>query len=202
MIAYIKGQLESIQEDGVIVDVGGIGYEVVCYNPFIFESSLNQEVKIHTFHHIREDAEVLYGFKDEEAKFLFMKLISVSGIGPKGALGIQGNVQINEFVGAVEREDVAFLSKFPGVGKKTARQIILDLKGKLQTFLSVSTSDETHDNGGSPPDDNSLTEAKEALKALGYTEREMKAILPQLQKETDLSTDEIIKRALALLMKN
>src|SRR5699024_1142901 len=134
----IKGQLISIHDDGVIVDVGGIGYEIICSNPFMFEGFINQEIKIHTFHHIREDAEILYGFKNEDAKFLFMKLISVSGIGPKGALAIQGNVEINDFVGAVEREDVTFLTKFPGVGKKTARQIILDLKGKLDTFLAVS----------------------------------------------------------------
>src|SRR5699024_648199 len=121
-------------------------------NPFIFERFINQEVKIHTFHHIREDAEILYGFKNEDAKYLFMNLISVSGIGPKSALTIQGNVDINDFVGAVEREDVTYLTQFPGVGKKTARQIILDLKGKLDTFLTVSGPSTSPDARGTSND--------------------------------------------------
>jgi len=200
MIAYIKGQLVSINDDGVIVDVGGVGYEIICANPFIFERFINQDVKIHTFHHIREDAEILYGFKNQDAKFLFMRLISVSGIGPKSALTIQGNVDINNFVGAVEREDATYLTQFPGVGKKTARQIILDLKGKLNTFLTVSGSN-TVQNINETTDNHVMTEAQEALKALGYTEREIKSVFPQLQKQ-NASTDEVIKKALALLMKN
>ena len=200
MIAYIKGQLVSINDDGVIVDVGGVGYEIICANPFIFERFINQDVKIHTFHHIREDAEILYGFKNQDAKFLFMRLISVSGIGPKSALTIQGNVDINDFVGAVEREDATYLTQFPGVGKKTARQIILDLKGKLNTFLTVSGSN-TVQNINETTDNHVMTEAQEALKALGYTEREIKSVFPQLQKQ-NASTDEVIKKALALLMKN
>src|SRR5690625_5538807 len=80
----------------------------------------------------------LYGFKDEDEKFLFTKLISVSGIGPKSAIGILGNAQVNEFIAAVEREDEKYLTQFPGVGKKTARQIILDLKGKLADHLSLA----------------------------------------------------------------
>src|SRR5699024_10365443 len=170
--------------------------------PFIFERFIDQKVKIHTYHHIREDAEILYGFKNEDAKFLFMKLISVSGIGPKGALAIQGNVDINNFVAAVEREDVTFLTQFPGIGKKTARQIILDLKGKLNTFLTVSGGEaDAIDQERIPDDNNTLNEAKEALKALGYMEREIKNVLPQLQKEQNLSVDEMVKKALALLMK-
>ncbi|HLQ71558.1 MAG TPA: Holliday junction branch migration protein RuvA [Bacillota bacterium] len=200
MIAYIKGQLVSINDDGVIVDVGGVGYEIICANPFIFERFINQDVKIHTFHHIREDAEILYGFKNQDAKFLFMRLISVSGIGPKSALTIQGNVDINDFVGAVEREDATYLTQFPGVGKKTARQIILDLKGKLNTFLTVSGSN-TVQNINETTDNHVMTEAQEALKALGYTEREIKSVFPQLQKQ-NASIDEVIKKALALLMKN
>ncbi|MBY7143271.1 Holliday junction branch migration protein RuvA [Virgibacillus sp. NKC19-3] len=199
MIAYIKGNLTYIQEDSVVVDVHGIGYEIVCSNPFVFQSSLNQEVLIHTFHYVREDTQVLYGFKNEEEKQLFIKLISVSGIGPKGALAILGAVDVAGFISAIEREDDKFLTSFPGVGKKTARQIILDLKGKLTTMLMISDQMDVES-----PDTTSegLLEAEEALKALGYTEREIKTVIPELRKENTTNTDEIIRKALALLMKH
>ncbi|WP_373892919.1 Holliday junction branch migration protein RuvA [Virgibacillus natechei] len=201
MIAYIKGNLTYIQEDSVVVDVYGIGYEIVCPDPFVFQSALNKEVQINTFHYVREDIQVLYGFKNEEEKQLFTKLISVSGIGPKGALAILGAVDVAGFISAIEREDDKFLTSFPGVGKKTARQIILDLKGKLTTMLTISgqmdadLSDESNETDG-------LAEAEEALKALGYTEREIKTVIPELRKENTNNTDEIIRKALALLMRH
>src|SRR5690625_5354593 len=96
MIAYIKGNLTYILDDSVIVDVQGVGYEIICANPFAFQASLNKEIKIYTYHHVRDDAQLLYGFKNEDEKYLFTKLISVSGIGPKGALAIQGSVRSEE----------------------------------------------------------------------------------------------------------
>src|SRR5690625_5202067 len=147
MIAYIKGNLTYILDESVIVDVQGVGYEIICANPFVFQASLNKEIKIYTYHHVRDDAQLLYGFKSEDEKYLFTKLISVSGIGPKGALAIQGSVDVAEFVAAVEREDDKFLTSFPGVGKKTARQIILDLKGKLTSMLSITDQPEAEKIG-------------------------------------------------------
>src|SRR5690625_2651033 len=139
MIAYIKGILTYIQDDSVIVDVHGIGYEIICANPFDFQLSLNKEVFIYTYHHVREDIHSLYGFKTEDEKYLFTKLISVSGIGPKSGINIQGSVDVAELISAVEREDEKYLTQFPGVGKKTARQIILDLKGKLTDLLFITS---------------------------------------------------------------
>ncbi|MFB4166593.1 Holliday junction branch migration protein RuvA [Virgibacillus sp. JSM 102003] len=201
MIAYIKGTLSTIQEDAVIVDVQGVGYEIICANPFLFQSELNNELTINTYHYVREDTQVLYGFKNEDEKYLFTKLISVSGIGPKGALAVLGSVDVAGFVGAIEREDDKFLTSFPGVGKKTARQIILDLKGKLTSMVSVSGEHEIVDTSNQRTSD-SINEAQEALKSLGYTEREIKAVVPQLQSENSGNTDDIIRKALALLMKN
>lgn len=129
-----------------------------------------------------------------------MKLISVSGIGPKGALAILGSVDIPEFVAAIEREDDKYLTKFPGVGKKTSRQIILDLKGKLTSLFSISEAGDQFTS--SSPLKAELHEAQEALKTLGYTSREINEITPKLQKEEVESTDELIRKALALLMKN
>src|SRR5699024_11396366 len=116
-------------------------------------------------------------------------------------LAIQGSVDVAEFVSAVDQEDDQLLTIFSGVGKKTASQIILDLKGKLTSMLSLTNQPEI-ETSGNQPNTAILKEAQEALKALGYTEREIKAILPQLQKDTSDNIDELIRKALALLMKN
>lgn len=200
MIAYIKGKLMAIQDEAIIVETtGGIGYELLCPNPFYYQHQLEEEVMIQTYHHVREDAQLLYGFKNEDEKYLFTKLISVSGIGPKGALGIMSAVDIPSFVAAVENEDEKFLTQFPGVGKKTARQIILDLKGKLTSSFSI-TPTEAEDIQRT--DEAALTEAKEALRALGYTEKELTSIMPALRKENLTNSDEIVRKGLALLLQS
>lgn len=203
MIAYVKGIVAEIQDQSVIIDVQGVGYEIICANPFEFQDSLNKEVLVYTYHYVREDIQVLYGFKNEDKKYLFTKLLQVSGIGPKGALAILGSVNVDEFVAAVEREDDKFLTGFPGIGKKTARQVILDLKGKLTTMISVQLQDDEVLKNGHSSNFNAeqLNEAQEALKALGYSDRELKVILPQLRKEKAEKSDEIIRKALALLAK-
>ena len=196
MIAYLKGILTYINDETIIVDVNGIGYEVVCANPFAFQSSLNESIHVYTYHHVREDMQVLYGFKNESEKELFKKLISVSGIGPKSGLAIQGNVDVDSFVLAVEREDEKFLTQFPGVGKKTARQIILDLKGKL-TDLTYEKVDEQEDK--KQPSLQQMSDVEDALIALGYTPHEIRPVLNELDTDSDL--DELIKKALNLLAK-
>ncbi|WP_088050756.1 Holliday junction branch migration protein RuvA [Virgibacillus dakarensis] len=200
MIAYIKGIVASIHEDSVIMDVQGVGYEIICANPFVFQTLLNKEAFVYTYHYVREDTQVLYGFKNQDEKSLFQKLLQVSGIGPKGALAILSSVNVGDFVAAVEREDDKFLTSFPGIGKKTARQVILDLKGKLTTMLSLEvqpTTLEVIEATGK-----GLTDAQEALKALGYSDREIRAIMPKLRNEETENTDELIRKALGLLVKS
>src|SRR5690625_4118300 len=131
MIAYLEGKLVELTDSNAIVDINGVGYQIACANPFHFQNKLNQMIKIHTYHHVREDAQILYGFKDYDEKLLFSHIITVSGIGPKSGLSIVGNTTVEQFVLAIEEEDEKYLTQFPGVGKKTARQMILDLKGKL-----------------------------------------------------------------------
>jgi len=201
MIAYARGVLTHIYDDNIVVDVQGIGYEIVCANPFAFQDLLNQEVLIYTYHYVREDVQTLFGFKTEDEKYLFMKLISVSGIGPKSGLAIQGNVSVSDFVAAIEREDEKYLMNFPGIGKKTARQIILDLKGQLTGLVTIAqmANEEPaidHDKR------ERLNETKEALKALGYSSQEIKTIMPSLERATIERTDELVRKALTLLMKN
>ncbi|SDB96383.1 Holliday junction DNA helicase subunit RuvA [Pelagirhabdus alkalitolerans] len=202
MIAFIRGQLIEITDTVAIVDVNGVGYEIACANPYDFQSHLNESVFIYTYYHVREDAHILYGFKDSKQKELFSHVLNVSGIGPKGALSIISHVTVDHFVNAIENEDEAFLTKFPGVGKKTARQMILDLKGKLP-FQTVATEEAlpVKTSGADFTKETVLSETVEALETLGYKDREIRTVLPQLKKSDSTDTDRLIKEALALLMK-
>ncbi|AYJ43964.1 Holliday junction branch migration protein RuvA [Enterococcus casseliflavus] len=195
MYEYIIGKVTDIFPAYIVVETHGIGYQIAFGNPYSFSGKLNQEVKIYLHQVIREDAHSLYGFATIEGKRLFLKLISVSGIGPKSALAIMANEDHTGLITAVENGDVNYLTKFPGVGKKTAQQMILDLKGKVAELvgeeaivpLSVATT--------------ALDEAMEALKALGYSEKEVKKAEKQLAANTTKSTDEYLREALRLMMK-
>lgn len=201
MIAYVRGELTDILDDSVILDVQGIGYKIICPNPYVFQSKLNERIFIHTYHHVRDDSQTLYGFRKEEEKLLFEKLISVSGIGPRSGMAIQGSVNVNDFALAIEREDEKYLMSFPGIGKKTSRQIILDLKGKLTELMTSEVVDgiESTPNG---QDQDLIQETTEVLKSLGYSDREVQAIIPKLQAMDVKNTDEMVRKSLALLMKN
>ncbi|CDQ18120.1 Holliday junction DNA helicase subunit RuvA [Halobacillus karajensis] len=205
MISYVKGQLMTLDEGSITIEISGIGYEVLCANPFHFQDFLNKEVKVHTYHYIREDNQSLYGFKKKEDKQLFAQLLNVSGIGPKGALAILGTVSVPEFVSAIEQEDDKYLTKFPGVGKKTARQMILDLKGKLVVWLPDEENEDTifyQEDITSKQKRALLDDAMEALKALGYTDKEVKIVRSELEKANHSKVDDYVRRGLQLLMKS
>ncbi len=202
MYEYIKGQIEYVGPEYIVIDHRGIGYQVYSPNPFQFTKYEGTEVKVFIYQHVKEDILALYGFISREEKRLFIKLLDVSGIGPKGALAILASGQPEQVIRAIESEDEVFLVKFPGVGKKTARQIILDLKGKLQDIvpdyfpsLLQPGSLEQFTTGSKE-----LEEALLALEALGYSSKELKKLTPSLQKES-LSTDEYIKKGLQLMLK-
>jgi Holliday junction DNA helicase RuvA len=200
LIDYITGKLESIQTGYIVVECNQIGYQIHCPNPFEFKKSLHMVLTVYTYQYVREDIIALYGFKNRNAKLLFVKLLNVSGIGPKGALAILAVGQPDQVVHAIENEDDGFLTKFPGVGKKTARQMILDLKGKLTGFTNQDiqdTSSAVHSENNNDP----LNEAVEALKALGYAQKEIQKILPIIKQE-ELTTDQYIKKALQQLLKS
>lgn len=203
MIAYIKGLLTTIDSTNIVVETNGVGYEISCANPFAFQTNMNKEVKIHTYHYVREDAQLLFGFKTSEEKSLFAKLLNVSGIGPKGALAILASTSVGEVVSAIEREDDKYLTKFPGVGKKTARQMILDLKGKLTEWLPVEADESSIFFAGEhthAENEKMIEEALQALKALGYSDREIKTVRTTLQKEELSTVDEYVRKGLALMM--
>lgn len=201
MYAYIKGELVDLTDEYLVVDVMGIGYELLNANPYRFQSYLNQTVKVYTYLHVREDAQLLYGFKKEEEKELFKKLLNVSGIGPKHAMNIVGQTTVNDFALAVEREDEKFITQYPGVGKKTARQIILDLKGKVTEWMTATESQQVdvqiYHQGVSVY----YEEAVEALKALGYSTKEINQVSGKLKTLEASSTDDVVKKGLQLLMR-
>ncbi|WP_312474010.1 Holliday junction branch migration protein RuvA [Neobacillus sp.] len=203
MYEFIRGAVDFVGPEYIVIENNGIGYQISTPNPFIYSSKMETMVTVYTYHYVREDVSALYGFETREEKKLFTKLLNVSGIGPKGALAILASGEVQQVVIAIEDEDESFLVKFPGVGKKTARQMILDLKGKLQDvvpdfFPNLFNAEKF----ALPKPSNTVAfeEAILALKALGYSEKEIKKISPELRKE-QLSTDQYIKKALQRLLK-
>lgn len=196
MYDYIKGTVTRVTPEYLVIEQQGIGWQIFAPNPYSFGT---EDLQVFLHHHVREDAQLLFGFPTFEQRELFRKLISVSGIGPKGALAILASGQPQHVIEAIEREDESYLVKFPGVGKKTARQMILDLKGKLTEFFDDSLGmEEPHHLLSN--DQVELEEAMLALSALGYSEREITKIKPQLR-DLDLDTEGFMKKALQLLLK-
>ncbi|MEW9500553.1 Holliday junction branch migration protein RuvA [Jeotgalibacillus marinus] len=201
MYEYIKGEVALISTEYIVVDHHGLGYQLFMPNPFVMTSKQGQHVQVFTYQHVREDQLTLFGFPTMEEKLLFMKLLNVSGIGPKGALAILASGAPEQVIQAIENENDTFLTKFPGVGKKTARQMILDLKGKLQDVVPDFFPNLFADPDRAKSTDNpKLEEALLALKALGYSDRELKKVEPSLFKES-LTTDQYIKKGLQLMLK-
>lgn len=197
MIEFIRGYVDYVCPEYIVVENNGIGYQIFTPNPFSFQINKQQQTIVYTYQYVREDVLALYGFHTRQERALFAKLLQVSGIGPKGALAILAAGQLEQLVEAIEAEDDQFLCKFPGVGKKTARQMILDLKGKLHVIVP-----DVFPNLFTEPveDMSSLAEAIEALKALGYAEKEIQKVVPILKQER-LSTEGYIKLALQKLLK-
>ncbi|EJD5650019.1 Holliday junction branch migration protein RuvA [Staphylococcus pseudintermedius] len=198
MYAYISGKLTALHPTHIIVETtSGIGYEIQTPNSYRFQKNLDQTVKVYTSLIVREDAQLLYGFIDQEEKDMFLSLIKVTGIGPKSALAILAASSPNEVKRAIENENDTYLTQFPGIGKKTARQIVLDLKGKVvvteevsEGLLDIATEQENH----------AVQEALLALEALGYSKRELKKVEKAMQQQIFSDVDEAVKYGLKQLI--
>mgnify|MGYP000942519211 CR=1 FL=1 len=200
MYEYFNGELAHILPTAIVIDVHGVGYQVVFANPYRLQDSLKKQIKVLVQQVVREDSITLYGFISSEERELFQRLISVSGIGPKSAMSILANDDTEGFVNAVESGNVTYLTKFPGVGKKTAQQIILDLKGKFEALPEETTKAVVSTNQAT------LEEAKEALLGLGYSAKEITKIWKSLEAKSleaaaPSTTQEALKVAFKLLMK-
>ena len=183
MYSYIKGIITIIETSYIVVENNGLGYMVFVSNPYSYK--LNEEVTIYLYQQIREDENTLYGFKTKEDKELFLKLISVKGLGCKMALPMFSGDNMSSILNAIEEGNINYLKKFPKIGDKVARQIILDLKGKLASDQSNLKED--------------FSELTETLKSLGYKPNDIKKVLPQI--DISLSLEKQVKEALKLLLK-
>lgn len=199
MYAYIKGTLAVLNPTHVVVEALGVGYEIQTPNSYRFQKFMEQEVVIHTSLIVREDAQLLYGFINQEEKDMFLSLIKVTGIGPKSALAILASSSPNEVKIAIENENDAYLTKFPGIGKKTARQIVLDLKGKVQ-INEVDSSQILNVEASLSDNTPIIKEALLALEALGYSKRELTKVEKALAKDSFESVDDAVKKGLQLLI--
>ncbi|QDX93116.1 Holliday junction branch migration protein RuvA [Brevibacillus laterosporus] len=205
MIDFVEGIVSYIDSEYVVVQAGGLGYRVFCPNPYYFVKDEGKPFRLYTHHHVREDAIHLYGFATRDERDLYRRLLDVSGIGPKGALAILAGATPDQIVSAVQQENVTYLTKFPGIGKKTAQRMILDLKDKLKDFtpsmLVTSAPESLLVKGNS--DMAALEEAMQALMALGYSDNETQGIRPKLLEsaKSGASVEQLIKQGLALFMR-
>ena len=188
MIAFVNGLVKIIRNDRVVLDVHGVGYEVYLANAL--SQKMNEELFLYTYQHVREDAILLFGFIKEEDYEVFMRLINVKGIGPKTAQTMLSVCSGKEMIEAIENDDIKRLKSLPGIGAKTAGQIVLDLKGK---FVSLETSD-------SPVSNPVWTQVQDALLSLGYKTNQLTKIKKEFE-NTELGEDEMLRQALILLAK-
>jgi len=185
MYSYLQGEVTEIYPNSISIDVSGVGYEVLSPNPYEFK--MNEIVKVYVYHYVREDNINLYGFKSKSEKDLFIKLLSVKGIGPKSAIAILATGNVDDVIGAIEIGNVKFLSKFPGIGPKASQQIILDLKGKLNFEADKIILN------------SNISEVEEALTSLGYKAKEIKKAIKDLDGSKE--TNELLKDALGQMLK-
>ena len=203
MLAYIKGILEIKTKGYIVVEAGGLGYKIFMPESTIAKTgNIGDKVQIHTFMRVREDDVSLYGFLTNEELRMFELLLSVSGIGAKGALGILSNITPSQFALAVISNDVAILKKVTGIGPKTAQRAILELKDKLKKDqeIAVAEGEEASNIEKVIKEDEKVAEAISALQVLGYSKREIVEALQNVEL-TSLSVEDIIRKGLANLSK-
>lgn len=183
MYSYMIGKVTLQESVYIILEVNNIGYKIYVANPYSF--MIGEEIKVFLYQQIKEDEHSLFGFKSDLERELFLKLISVKGVGPKIALPMFATGSINGIVDAIERENILYLTKFPKIGERVAKQIILDLKGKFGV-ISTDVCD-------------TKEELIEVLKGLGYKEKDYKGIINKVS--GDKCIEEQVKEALKMLLK-
>ena len=198
MIGFLKGKATHITSDYCLLDVHDVGYRVFISNQTRAHISPNAEVMLYIHTNVREDAILLYGFFSREEYDLFLLLIGISGIGPKVAQGILSSATANDFYRMVQQKDVKGITKLPGIGKKTAERILLELKDKLSD-VSVADLPEGDNNVGTKTENSMIAEATEALLTLGFQDSEIQRVFRQ--RHSCQNTEELIRYALAELQR-
>ena len=198
MYAYIKGVVEEIEDGCAVVETGGIGYRLYVPQSDLDELSLHDEVKLHTHYVQKEDGASLYGFVSREELRFFRLLITVSGIGPKGALSILSTLSVDDLKRAIIADEPAFISRAPGVGKKSAQKVILELKDKLTDADLLSGASFAGETKKTPAEDTVIKEAVDALTNLGYGRAEAAKAVGAVALEGE-AVEDILKKALKAL---
>lgn len=197
MYSYIRGQLAEIETDHIVLDVNGVGYSIMipnnCYD---YLPGLNEECKIYTYLYIREDAMMLYGFLTKDDLALFKQLISVSGIGPKGGIGILSALSAEDLRFAILSGDSKAIAKAPGVGAKTAQRVILELKDKMSLEEAFEQKFEKNQEQRMNSNHRIKNDAVMALNALGYSSSESLKAVSKVEITSDMDVEEVLKAAL------
>ena len=203
MITFLKGQLADKLPPTAIINVGGVGYEVeVPMSTFYNLPPIGSDITLLTQFVVREDAQLLYGFASSEERRLFRELVRISGVGAKLALAVMSGMSVDDFVATVQAGDSALLTRIPGVGKKTAERLVVEMKDRLKDW-SVAVSPNSNPNmtvtrsGSGTP----LAEAEQALAALGYKPAEAARMLKAVEGDDSLTSEELIKKALQTALK-
>lgn len=202
MYAYIKGEIVDISEDNVVLECNNIGYNIkVPFSVVQRLPGIGEDVKIYTYTCVREDAFILYGFLSKDDLWIFKKLITVNGIGPKGALGILSAMSADDLRFAIIAGDAKAIAKAPGIGVKSAERIILDLKDKID-LEPMLTPQEPVAGSGQLLNSDAKNEAIEAMTALGYSASEAVKAVKQLTITDDMDSGVILKEALKILVRS
>ena len=198
MIAFVKGRIDDISEENVVLDVGGIGYNIkISTGTAASLPGIGEEIKLYTYTCVREDMFSLFGFLTRDELEIFKKLITVNGIGPKGGLAILSAMSADDLRFAIISGDAASISKAPGIGKKTAERVILDLKDKISiedTLVQKEIHQYSDSNGRG--DQHAKNEAVEALTALGYSATDALHAVKAVQIADDMDVETVLKLAL------
>jgi len=198
VIGFLRGRLLLKQPPDVVLDVGGVGYEVQVPMTTLFDlPAVGEEVTLLTHFVVREDAQLLYGFRDEADRRLFRELIRVSGVGPKLALALLSGLDARAFAKCLQRDDIASLVALPGVGRKTAERLLVEMRDKAGKWLEELTPGAPADReSATPPKIDHRGEAEQALVALGYKLSEAARLVLSVDDDTVDSSEELIRRAL------
>lgn len=197
MFAYLNGILADISEDSCVIDVHDIGYNVkISGQTLSFLPGLGERVKLYTYTYVKEDAFQLFGFLKKEELELFQMLITVNGIGPKGALALLSAMDADALRMAIVSQDVKAISKAPGIGKRTAERLILELKDKLSITASMIGREIVTYQNSIPTDSAAKREAVDALMALGYSNGESIKAVNQVEDAENMEVGELLKAAL------
>ncbi|MDR1017576.1 MAG: Holliday junction branch migration protein RuvA [Lachnospiraceae bacterium] len=202
MITYLRGELISLEEETIIVDVNGIGYNVYMTGESMEKlPRVGQEVLIHTYFSVKEDSMKLFGFLTRDHLSLFKMLIGVNGVGPKGGLAILNTLSLDDLRYAIISGDSKAISKSPGIGKKTAEKIIIELKDKISSEDIFPSGDVSADilSGNPSANASNKTMAIEALEALGISSLESIKAVKSIEITEDMTTEDILKLALKYL---